>query len=54
MRSARLAVQSIRSSGDKGEEVKKLREEVDKLVDTNRGLQDRLGKLEARLPQSNG
>ena len=50
VRTARLAVQAIRSAGDKGEEVKKLREELDKLVDTNRGLQDRLDKLEARLP----
>ena len=53
VRSARLATRAIRSAGDKGEEVKKLREELDKLVDTNRGLQDRLDKLEARLPQSN-
>jgi aminopeptidase N len=48
VRSARLAVQSIRSSADKGDEVKKLREEVDKLLDENRGLKDRLDKLEAR------
>jgi aminopeptidase N len=50
VRTARLAVQAIRSGGDKGEEVKKLREEVDKLVDENRSLKDRLDKLEARLP----
>jgi aminopeptidase N len=49
VRAARLAAQAIRQSGDKGEEVKKLREEVDKLADENRGLKDRLDKLESRL-----
>jgi aminopeptidase N len=54
VRAARLAAQSIRSAGDKGEEVKKLREELDKLVDENRGLKDRLDKVEERLNGSNG
>jgi aminopeptidase N len=49
VRSARLAAQSIRGAGDKGDEVKKLREEVDKLTDENRGLKDRHDKLETRL-----
>ncbi|MPZ49015.1 MAG: hypothetical protein GEU75_06860 [Dehalococcoidia bacterium] len=49
VRTARLAAKSIRESGEKGEEVKKLREEVDKLVDENRTLKDRLDKLESRV-----
>ena len=54
VRSARLAAQGIRSAGDKGEEVKKLREEMDKLTDENRGLKDRLDKLESRLSSPSG
>lgn len=50
-RSARIAAKRIRESGDKGEDVKKLREEVDKLTDENRGLKDRLDAIEARLPK---
>ncbi len=49
IRMAREAAQAIRTGKDKGDEVKKLREEVDKLVDENRGLRDRLDKIEARL-----
>ena len=49
VRAARLAAQSIRRGADKGDELKKLREEFDKLVDENRGLKDRLDKLESRL-----
>ena len=49
VRSARLAVQAIRSGTDKGDEVKKLREEVDKLTDENRGLKERLEKVESKL-----
>ncbi|HEY7270714.1 MAG TPA: aminopeptidase, partial [Dehalococcoidia bacterium] len=48
VRMARDAVQKIRQGQDKGEEMKKLREEVDKLADENRALRDRLDKLEAR------
>jgi aminopeptidase N len=48
VRTARLAVKAIREGADKGDEVKKLREEVDKLVDENRTLKDRLDKLEAK------
>ena len=49
VRAAKIAARTIRDAGDKGDEVKKLREEVDKLTDENRGLKDRLDKLEARL-----
>ena len=49
VRMARLAMKEIREGADKGDEVKKLREEVDKLVDENRSLKDRLDKLEAKL-----
>jgi aminopeptidase N len=49
VRNARVAAQRIRTSADKGEEVKKLREEVDKLTDENRGLKDRLDKIEAQI-----
>jgi aminopeptidase N len=52
VRTARVAAKRIRESGDKGDELKKLREEVDKLTDENRGLKDRLDKLEARMPSS--
>jgi aminopeptidase N len=48
VRSARLAIKAIREGADKGDEVKKLREEVDKLADENRSLKDRLDKLEAK------
>jgi aminopeptidase N len=50
VRSARVAAKKIREAGDKGDELKKLREEMDKLTDENRSLKDRLDKLEARLP----
>jgi aminopeptidase N len=50
VRVARLAMKAIREGADKGDELKKLREEVDKLVDENRTLKDRLDKLEAKLP----
>jgi aminopeptidase N len=49
VRNARVAAQRIRTSADKGEELKKLREEFDKLTDENRGLKDRLDKIEAQL-----
>ncbi len=52
IRGARLAVQAIRQGLDKGGEVKNLRSEFDKLVDENRGLRDRLDKIEARLNSS--
>ena len=49
VRAARVAAQAIRAGADKGDELKKLREEFDKLADENRALRDRLDKLEARL-----
>ena len=49
IRSARLAVQAIKQGTNKGDEVKNLRKELDKLVDENRGLRDRLDKLESRV-----
>ena len=52
VRSARIASKEIREGADKGEEIKKLREEMDKLTDENRTLKDRLDALEARLPES--
>jgi aminopeptidase N len=52
IRMARDAVQKLRQGAEKGEDLKKLREEVDKLVDENRSLRDRLDKLEARAEES--
>jgi aminopeptidase N len=52
VRLAREASMKIRQGKDKGEELKKLREEVDKLVDENRTLRDRLDRLESRLGSS--
>ncbi len=49
IRTARVAIKSIREGADKGDEMKKLREEVDKLTDENRGLKERLEKLEAKV-----
>jgi hypothetical protein len=49
VRTARLAAKAIRESGSSNEDVKKLREEVDKLTDENRSLKDRLDKIEAKL-----
>jgi hypothetical protein len=41
-------MQRIREGADKGEEVRKLREDLDKLVEENRSLKDRMDKIEAR------
>ncbi len=46
VRSAREAMRRIREGADKGEEVKKLREDLDKLLEDNRALRDRVEKLE--------
>lgn len=48
-RRAREAARSLREGADKGEEVKKLREELDDLQKVNRELRDRLDRLEARV-----
>lgn len=52
VRAARVASKEIREAGSKDEETKKLRGEVEKLVDENRTLRDRLDKLEARVGSS--
>lgn len=49
VRFAREAIARIREGKDKGEEVKKLRADVDRLLEENKALRDRLEKLEARL-----
>jgi aminopeptidase N len=54
VRVAREAAAAIRSGRDKGDEVNKLRGDVDKLVDENRALRDRLDKLESRLDNGKG
>ena len=50
-RTSRLAAKRIRESGEKGDDLKKLREEVEKLTDENRTLKDRLDAIEVRLPK---
>jgi aminopeptidase N len=47
IRAAREAIVRLREGADKGEEIKKLREDFDKLSEENRALRDRLDKLEA-------
>lgn len=49
VRRAREAAARIREGKDKGEEVRKLRTDLDKLAEENRELRDRLARLEARL-----
>jgi aminopeptidase N len=48
IRTARDAMARIKAATEKGEELKKLREEVDKLAEENRTLRDRLDRLEAQ------
>ncbi|MCH8066238.1 MAG: HEAT repeat domain-containing protein [Chloroflexi bacterium] len=48
IRSCREAAARLREGVDKGEEVKKLREELDKLREDQRTLTDRLAKMEAK------
>jgi len=47
IRAAREAVIRLREGADKGDEIRKLRADLDKLIEENRGLRDRLDKLEA-------
>jgi aminopeptidase N len=47
IRAAREATARLREGADKGDEIKKLREDFDKMSEENRGLKDRLDKLEA-------
>ncbi len=48
IRAAREAIARIREGADKGDEIKKLREDLEKVQEDNRGLKDRLDKLESR------
>lgn len=48
IRAAREAIARIRDGADKGDEIKKLREDLDKMSEDNRTLKDRLDKLESR------
>ena len=48
-RSARVAVRTISEGADKGDEVKKLTDEVEKLQQQNQQLKDRLAKVEATV-----
>jgi aminopeptidase N len=54
VRAAREAARAIREGKDRGDELKKLREEVEKLQEENRGLKDRLDRVEARLAGGGG
>ncbi len=47
IRSAREAMTRLREGADKGEEVRKLRDDLDKLLEENAKLKDRLDKIEA-------
>jgi aminopeptidase N len=47
IRAAREATARLHEGADKGDEIKKLREDFDKMSEENRGLKDRLDKLEA-------
>jgi aminopeptidase N len=49
IRAAREASRRISEGADKDEEVRRLREDFDKLGEDNRALKDRLEKLEARI-----
>jgi predicted RNase H-like nuclease (RuvC/YqgF family) len=42
-------MQRLREGADKGEEIKKLRGDLEKLEEENRELKDRLTKIESRL-----
>ncbi|MBF6601182.1 MAG: HEAT repeat domain-containing protein [Dehalococcoidia bacterium] len=50
VRAAREAIGRIREGADKADDVKKLREDFDRLMEENRALRDRLDKLEAAPP----
>ena len=49
IRAARLAQRTLGQKADKGEEVKSLKDEVEKLQQGNQELKDRLVKLEAAV-----
>jgi aminopeptidase N len=47
IRFAREAIARLREGADKGEEIRKLRDDLDKLSEENRAMKDRLDKVEA-------
>ncbi|HEY8173727.1 MAG TPA: M1 family aminopeptidase [Dehalococcoidia bacterium] len=47
IRTAREATNRLREGADKGDEIRKLREDFDKMAEENRTLRDRLEKIEA-------
>jgi aminopeptidase N len=49
IRAAREAMRTIREGADKGEEVRKLRQDLDRLLEENRGLKDRLDRIETKV-----
>jgi len=49
VRRCREAIAAIRQGKDRGDDVRKLREDLEKLQEENRKLRDKLEKLEARL-----
>ena len=51
VRKCREAIAAIRQGKDRGDDVKKLRGDLEKLQEENRKQKERLGKLEARLEQ---
>ena len=48
-RSARMAARAVGEGADKGEEVTKLKDEVEQLQQQNQQLKDRLAKVEATV-----
>jgi aminopeptidase N len=54
IRSAREAMARLREGADKGEEIRKLREELDKLSEEHRSVKDRLDKIEASANGAKG
>jgi aminopeptidase N len=51
VRTAREAIRRLQEGADKGDEIKKLREELEKIQEDHRGLKDRLDKIEASAPK---
>ncbi len=49
IRAAREAIRRISEGADKGEEVRRLREDLDRLGEDNRALKDRIEKIEAAV-----
>jgi aminopeptidase N len=47
IRAAREGMQRLREGADKGDEIKKLRDDLDRLLEDNRALKDRLDRIES-------